>query len=74
LQILRAQAHRRAPPRVAVFDDDGTATAATLAAARDVDVNTGKLRRVRNQCAVRNFNRYISWFEVNFLGGDDKPQ
>jgi len=52
------------------LDDNRAATAATLSAAGNVDVNPSGGCRVCNQRAVWNFDRYIGWLEVNFLSGD----
>jgi len=69
-QIVRAQAHRRAAPRIAALDDDGASSTTTLPAARYVDVNAGALRGFGNEDAVWHLDGYIGWLEVNFLGGD----
>ena len=50
--VARGQSQRRASPHLAVFDDNGAASAASLSAARNVDVNPSIARGVENQRAV----------------------
>ena len=51
-EIARGQTQGRASPHVAAFDDDGAASAATLSAAGNVDINSRVARGVENQRAV----------------------
>jgi hypothetical protein len=52
------------------LDDNRAATAATLSAAGNVDVNPSGGCRVCNQRAVWNFDCYVGWLEMDLLGSD----